>query len=188
MREFQEKRKFKKIIYSGWLQIILGVILLALIFSTVKVYKKSRISSGKSQEIKEEMAKLEKRNAELGAEAARLESESGKEGEIRKRFDVAKPGEKILVIVDKNSEDVKINGEINNIGFFSKIWHWIKTGFNFKRVWFSGRMVASQATDRSSILLTRSEARGKQAKFLACVENRRSEFRLYRNEAESRDF
>ena len=28
----------------------------------------------------------------------------GKEGEIRKRFDVAKPGEKIIVIVDKNSE------------------------------------------------------------------------------------
>ena len=54
----------------------------------------------------------------MGAEVARLESESGKEGEIRKRFDVAKPGEKIIVIVDKNSEDVKTNGEINNVGFF----------------------------------------------------------------------
>ena len=41
MREFQEKRKFKKIIYSGWLQIVLGIILLALIFPTVKVYKKA---------------------------------------------------------------------------------------------------------------------------------------------------
>ena len=43
---------------------------------------------------KEELVKLETRNAELAAEAARLESESGREGEIRKRFDVAKPGEK----------------------------------------------------------------------------------------------
>ena len=129
MREFQEKRKFKKIIYSGWLQIVLGIILLALIFPTVKVYKKSRISAQKSAEIKEEIAKLEKRNAELAAEAARLESESGKEGEIRKRFDVAKPGEKIIVIVDKNSEDVKTNGEINNVGFFSLIWRWIERFF-----------------------------------------------------------
>lgn len=126
MREFQEKRNFKKIIYSGWLQIILGIIFLALVFPTVKVYKKSRISAEKSKEIKEEIVKLEKRNAELAAEAARLESESGKEGEIRKRFDVAKPGEKILVIIDKNSEDVKINDAENKTGFFHRIWRWVK--------------------------------------------------------------
>ena len=129
MREFQEKRKFKKIVYSVWLQAILGIIFLALVFSAVKVYKKSRISVQKFQEIKEEMAGLEKRNAELAAEVARLESESGREGEIRKRFDVAKPGEKIIVIVDKNSEDVKINGAENKGGFFSRIWRWVKSWF-----------------------------------------------------------
>lgn len=129
MREFQEKRKFKKIIYSVWLQAILGIIFLALVFPTVKVYKKSRISVQKSAEIKEEIAKLEKRNVELAAEAARLESESGKEGEIRKRFDVAKPGEKILVIIDKNSEDVKINGADAKVGFFYRLWRWVKSGF-----------------------------------------------------------
>ena len=129
MREFQEKRKFNKLIHSGWLQIFLGIVLLALIFSTVKVYKKSRLSVQKFQEIKEERAGLEKRNAELAAEAARLESESGEEGEIRKRFDVAKPGEKILVIVDKNSEDVKINGAENSVGLFSQIWRWMKSWF-----------------------------------------------------------
>ena len=129
MREFQEKRKFKKIIYSGWILIFLGAVFLALIFPTVKVYRKSEIGAVKSKEIKEEIIKLEKRNAELGAEVARLESESGKEGEIRKRFDVAKPGEKIIVIVDKNSEDVKTNGEINNVGFFSLIWRWIERLF-----------------------------------------------------------
>ena len=129
MREFQEKRKFKKIIYSGWLQAILGIVFLALVFSTVKVYKKSRINVQKSEEIKEELVKLETRNAELAAEAARLGSESGKEGEIRKRFDVAKPGEKILVIVDKNSEDVKINGEDIKTGFFYRFWRWMERLF-----------------------------------------------------------
>ena len=129
MREFQEKRKFNKLIHSGWLQIFLGIVLLALIFSTVKVYKKSRLSAEKSKEIKEELASLEKRNAELAAEAARLESESGREGEIRKRFDVAKPGEKIIVIVDKIGEDVKINGAENKGGFFSRFWQWVKNWF-----------------------------------------------------------
>ena len=129
MREFQEKRKFKKIVYSARLQVILGIVFFALVFSAVKLYKKSRIGVQKFQEIKEEMAGLEKRNAELAVEAARLESESGQEGEIRKRFDVAKPGEKIIVIVDKIGEDVKINGADVKIGFFSKIWRWIKNLF-----------------------------------------------------------
>jgi len=129
MREFQEKRKFKKIVYSGWLQIFLGIVLLALVFPAIKVYKKSRLSADKSKEIKEELASLEKRNAELAAEAARLESESGREREIRKRFDVAKPGEKILIIVDKDSEDVKINGAENKGGFFSRTWRWMKSWF-----------------------------------------------------------
>jgi len=129
MREFQEKRKFKKIVYSVWLQIFLGIVLLALVFSAVKVYKKSRLSVKKFQEIKEEMAGLEKRNAELAAEAARLESESGREGEIRKRFDVAKLGEKIIVIVDKIGEDVNINGAENKGGFFSRFWRWMKNWF-----------------------------------------------------------
>ena len=129
MREFQEKRKFKKIVYSVWLQAILGIIFLALVFSAVKVYKKSRISVQKFQEIKEERAGLEKRNAELAAEAARLESESGQEREIRKRFDVAKPGEKIIVIVDKTSEDVKISGANVKTGFFPGIWRWVKNWF-----------------------------------------------------------
>ena len=129
MREFQEKRKFKKIVYSVWLQAILGIIFLALVFSAVKVYKKSRISVQKFQEIKEERAGLEKRNAELAAEAARLESESGREREIRKRFDVAKPGEKIIVIVDKIGEDVKINGAENKGGFFSRFWQWVESWF-----------------------------------------------------------
>ena len=129
MREFQEKRKFKKIVYSAWSQAILGIIFLALVFSAVKVYKKSRLSADKSEEIKKEMAGLEKRNGELAAEAARLESESGQEREIRKRFDVAKLGEKIIVIVDKIGEDVNINGAENKGGFFSRIWRWMKNWF-----------------------------------------------------------
>ena len=60
MREFQEKRKFKKIIYSGWILIFLGAVFLALIFPTVKVYRKSEIGAVKSKEIKEEIIKLEK--------------------------------------------------------------------------------------------------------------------------------
>lgn len=129
MREFQEKRKFKKIIYSPSFQFFFGLIVVFLVFSAVKSYKKSEINANKAKETRKEILALEKRNAELTADIASLESESGKESEIRKRFDVAKPGEKILIIVDKNSEDVKIDNAGDKSSFFSKIWRKIKWQF-----------------------------------------------------------
>lgn len=129
MREFQEKRKFKKIIYSSSFQILFGLVIIFLIFSAVKSYKKSEINANKAEETKKEILALEKRNAELTADIKNLESDSGKESEIRKRFDVAKPGEKILIIVDKKGEDVKMDNISDNAGFFSKIWYWMKNLF-----------------------------------------------------------
>ena len=82
------------------------------------------MNAGKAEETRKEISALEKRNAELTADIASLESDSGKESEIRKRFDVAKPGEKILIIVDKKGEDVKMDNAIDKTGFFSKIWRW----------------------------------------------------------------
>ena len=126
MREFQDKRKFKKIIYSRSFQAVFGLLLVFLIFSTIKAYKKSERGANKAEETRKEILILEKRNTELLADIASLESDSGKESEIRKRFDVAKPGEKILIIVDKNNEDVNINNAEIKIGFFSKIWRGVK--------------------------------------------------------------
>ena len=84
MREFQEKRKFKKIIYSGWLQIFLGVVLSALVFSTVKVYKKSQISAKRSGEIKEEMAKLEKETQNWRRRRRGWKANQAKKGRLEK--------------------------------------------------------------------------------------------------------
>ncbi|MEK9161289.1 MAG: septum formation initiator family protein [Patescibacteria group bacterium] len=129
MKEFQEKRKFKKIIYSTSFQVVFGILVLFLIFSTIKAYKKSERSADKTKETRKEILVLEKRNAELLADVASLESDSGKESEIRKRFDVAKPGEKILIIVDKNSDNVKINNADIKAGFFFRAWQWFKRLF-----------------------------------------------------------
>lgn len=122
MREFQDKGKFKKIIYSRIFQTVFALVVLFLVFSTVKSYKKSKISANKAEETRKEVSVLEKRNAELAKDVANLESDSGKEREIKKRFDIARPGEKILIIVDKNGEDVKINNAGAKISFFSKVW------------------------------------------------------------------
>lgn len=125
MKEYQEKQKIRKIIYSNWSFAALFVILTALAFSTGKVYIKSRNAVLKNKEIRENLAALEGKQFELGSEIKQLQSESGAEKEIRKKFNMSKPGEKILMIIDKGEESDKIEQKKSD-RFFSKIWRTIK--------------------------------------------------------------
>jgi cell division protein FtsB len=129
MREFQEKRKIRKFLYSKKMVILLLLITALLFFSTIKVYLKSKNALSKNEEAKKELTELEKGKAGLEKDVNRFQSESGMEEEIRKNLNVQKPGEKILVIVDKNAENGKIEAgnELND--FFSKIWGWVKSKF-----------------------------------------------------------
>jgi cell division protein FtsB len=129
MREFQEKRKIRGFLYSKKMVILLLLVTALFFFSTIKVYLKSKNALSKRDETRKELAELEKRKVELEKDVNRFQSESGLEEEIRKNLNVQKPGEKVLVIVDKNAENGKIESgnELND--FFSKIWEWIKDRF-----------------------------------------------------------
>lgn len=129
MREFQEKRKIRGFLYSKKMVVLLLLVTALLFFSTIKVYLKSKNALSKRDETRKELAELEKRKAELEKDVNRFQSESGLEEEIRKNLNVQKPGEKVLVIVDKNAENGKIESgnELND--FFSRVWGWVKSKF-----------------------------------------------------------
>ena len=128
MKEYQEKRKIRKIIYSKWGFVFLFVVLTALVFSTSKIYMKSRNAAMANKEISAALIELENKELELESEIRRLQSESGIEGEIRKKFNVGKPEEKVIIIVDKENENNKVNQEETD-SFFLKTWRAIKKIF-----------------------------------------------------------
>lgn len=129
MKEFQEKRKFRKIIFSRFSLIVLLVILVILSISVARVYNKSRKAALKNQEITQKIEELESKKRELDERIAKLETGSGLEEEVREKFGVKKPGEEVLTIIDKTPENDKINNEESDKGFFGKIWSWIKDLF-----------------------------------------------------------
>lgn len=129
MKEFQDKKRIRKIIFSRFSLAILLVILIILSVSTVKVYLKSRKASLKNDQTIAQIEELEKKKKELEDRIAKLQTEGGLEEEIREKFNVQKPGEEVLNIVDKSPENDKINNEESQKGFFSKIWDWIKNIF-----------------------------------------------------------
>ena len=82
-----------------------------------------------NREIKENLVASESRRLELDSEIKRLQSESGAEEEIRKNFNVGKPGEKILMIVDKEAKDDAMKQQKKMDNFLFKILNEIKNIF-----------------------------------------------------------
>jgi cell division protein FtsB len=100
MREFQEKKRFRKILYSKGT--VLGLCILILFFghATWNVYKKQAESAANALQAQNALQKLEERQKVLDAELKKLNSEEGIEEEIRSKFGVSKPGEQILIIIE----------------------------------------------------------------------------------------
>ena len=126
MREFQERRLLRKIIFSRFTLIFLAGILVFLVYASVKVYLRSRKAAGINEMVKQEMANLENKKNGMKALIDRLETETGAEEEIRNKFPVKKPGENMIVIVDEETKIGDNPGENNPTSILLKVWQFIK--------------------------------------------------------------
>jgi len=98
---------------------------LFLLVKTAKIFTKSREALARGESVSIDIVELEGRKSLLESELSRLETESGKEEAVRKEFDIAKPGEKVLVIVKNPNDDFTIEEK----GFFRRTWENIKKRF-----------------------------------------------------------
>ena len=99
MREFQGERFWRRLSRSTWL--LLGLIVLVgfLVPPVFRLYQKSRVISAERRSLLEEVERLKARQAELTLEVTKLMTERGVEEEIRKNFNVVKPGEKVISLL-----------------------------------------------------------------------------------------
>lgn len=123
MEELRKKQKLRKKLYSKTTLFILLFLAIFLISPTWKIWRKNIESTRKLEIAKQELAELEKKEGELRAEVSLLQSEQGKEQEIRKKFSVTKEGEEVVFLVDRKEASVAPEVEEER-GFFGKIWHW----------------------------------------------------------------
>ena len=121
MTDFQQKRKFKKIIYSKLSFLVLFIFIIFLARSTYDIYKKSKLSFDNYSMVKNDYDNLNTRKNMLESEIDRLKTENGIEEEIRSKFNVAKPGETVVVIID-GSSSTSTNAKNSDGGFWSNLW------------------------------------------------------------------
>jgi cell division protein FtsB len=109
VKEFQEKKKFRKLLYSKGVLLFLIIILFFAVRSSLGVYEKSK-ESGLNLEIStKQLADLSARQQALAVKIKDLKTEEGVEKDIREQFRVAKPGEKMIVIVDSDSSSSTVS-------------------------------------------------------------------------------
>lgn len=101
MREYKRKAKIRRFIYSP---IALFVLILLIAFmgkATWSVYTKEKESRKNLINATAELAALEARKDNITKQIERLKTPEGVEAEIRGQFQVAKPGERMVVIAEE---------------------------------------------------------------------------------------
>ena len=105
MFDFHEKRKIRSLIYS---KVSIGLIVVLAILLSISVFERFSVE----REMKEKRAiqeekldALKDRAALLEEKVEHLENSRGIEEELRNRFDVAKEGEQVVIILDDNDDE-----------------------------------------------------------------------------------
>ena len=104
MFDFHEKRKIRGLIYSPAVIILIVMVSLWLSMSVYQRFVVEREMSDKRIEKEAELELLKERAAVLESQVEHLKNERGIEEELRSRFDVAKEGEQVVIIIDDASD------------------------------------------------------------------------------------
>jgi cell division protein FtsB len=104
MLEFYKKRTLR-----GWLHspVMLGFLGLVILFMLSVVYQRYSIEQemvSRRVEAEAHLKELESRRTELEKKVEYLSNERGIEAEMRRNFDVARPGEQVVIILDEEKK------------------------------------------------------------------------------------
>jgi len=103
MRDFQAKRKIKRVLYS-WITVSTLVVLNVLLLkSNIELFGKERYTAKNSAEAKKVYIDTVVRKEALAADVARLGTHEGVDLELRRKFQVVKPGEETVIIVTNST-------------------------------------------------------------------------------------
>jgi cell division protein FtsB len=121
MFNYQQKKQIRKVIYSKITLLILFILIIILSKAYYGIYKKQIISNQNLKIVKEEFDSLKSRKDVLEFEINKLNTEEGLEREIRSKFNVSKPGEVVVNIVDENKNN-DLDIVVKDVGFWDRIF------------------------------------------------------------------
>ncbi len=120
MKELQSKQRFKKILGSLPILILMLVPTFFLVRGAISIMTKSYESAQTLEQLEKEADALSQRQAELKVGIDKLQSGEGVEDEIRSKFNVALEGEQVAIIVEEKPTATTSNEERGS--WYQKWW------------------------------------------------------------------
>ncbi|MCG2694682.1 septum formation initiator family protein [Candidatus Parcubacteria bacterium] len=117
--DFEEKKIIKSIIYSRISLVVIFILLVLVAKGAWNAYSDAKITQGNRKSAEIQFAELEKRESDILFEIEQLNTQEGKEKEIRSKFSVVKEGENMIMIVDPKDDNQKENDN-ENAGIWKK--------------------------------------------------------------------
>ncbi|MDB5194334.1 MAG: hypothetical protein JWN50_348 [Parcubacteria group bacterium] len=121
MRELQQKQKLKRRLYSTPALILLAFITFMFIRGTYIVFEKKVESAQYVKTLSDKEQALNKEQTDLTANIASLETESGLEKEVKAKYNVAKDGEHVVILVDQAATTTDTAPE--HLPWYEKAWN-----------------------------------------------------------------
>ena len=114
MFDFHEKRKIRSFIYS---KVSIFALLLVAVLMSVSVYNRYTVADemkAKLETKRSELSELQSRAQLLESKVEYMKDARGIEEELRNRFDVAKEGEQVVVLLDPERGEKKATSSVSN--------------------------------------------------------------------------
>lgn len=102
MKEFQEDNEIKSKLYSKYTLLFLLILIGLVIKGLISISTKEIDSGEEMRRVEAKQVELQERYNNLSTRVEDLKTTQGMEKEIRSKFDVVKPGESVIMVVDKD--------------------------------------------------------------------------------------
>ena len=123
MRDFQAKRKLKRVLFAWPAIVVLVLLNLLLVRANLELYGKERYAAKNEAQAEKEYNDVAGRENSLTADVSRLSSPEGVDLELRRKFQVVQPGEETVVIVASSSTTPEPKLE-QKPGMWENLMHW----------------------------------------------------------------
>ncbi|TSC54910.1 MAG: hypothetical protein LiPW30_376 [Parcubacteria group bacterium LiPW_30] len=105
MLEFQDKKRFRRILYSRVTFVLVFILCVFVGRAAVSMYKSDSLTGEKRKIAEDELVAVRARENSLKAQIISLKTERGVEEELRGKFRVVKNGEGVIIVVDQEKKE-----------------------------------------------------------------------------------
>lgn len=119
MKELRKRQEFKSLLYSWPSLIVLVLITFFVAKGAVEIMAKERVNADRVDELTTQAEDLKSRQTKLNESIGRLSTEEGIIEEIRRKYNMARAGEKVAIIVDGE----QVVAEDEESPWYRKVWN-----------------------------------------------------------------